>query len=96
MSGSKRFKFSAVGDGGCVIDPLGGAVGADNAAITMMSVACDGELDLASLAVGQSQRRRGTTCDAQIKGKKRHASDSAALVSIHYTVTRVEDAEAAS
>lgn len=92
----KRFRFSSVGDGGHVIDPLGGAVGADNAAITMMSVALDGEPELASLAVGESQRRRGTTHDAQVKQKKRKASDSVALVSIIYTVTRVEDAERAA
>ena len=89
----RRFRLSSVGDGGHVIDPLGGPVSSGNAAITMMTVACDGEPSLDELAVGEVQHRRGTTADAQVRGKKRRASDSAAMVSIVYSVVRVEDAD---
>ena len=65
-------------------DPLGGVVGAGNAAF-LMSAALDGEKDLQELEIGEAQLREATTGD-----RLRWSHQQRKNVAIEYKVTRVE------
>lgn len=70
-------------------DVLGGPVGPDNAALTILTVAAEDQPALLDLAVGESQRRYGTTADAKKPARNMRNHDKHQRPMI-YLASRVE------
>ena len=86
---SKMFRFCVLNGPNACADPLGGPVGRDNAAITLMTTHFSGH-PIDELEIAESQVREATTADRKTYSRPQMPNRAEVkLENIRYRVTRV-------